>query len=186
MPLKKESKGGREMDGERIPLSKEQELKLVSISGDNSEVEDLSDIDDPVEDVDYPPPQQEPISREEESSGVEDPIPQSSLGRKCLCDEGSGYRSDRTDDRDRCGRPHAQPELYQGADALTAQVQELGLEGLVIYRLSKLFTLVQKCDRFFTSIKAVNRMMEKKVDLTGTGMKNRVPKQCRGCQVTKK
>ncbi|CAM4658710.1 unnamed protein product [Leuciscus chuanchicus] len=48
-----------------------------SIAGDNSEVEDLSDNDDPVEDFDYHPPQQEPSSSEEESSGNEDPTPQS-------------------------------------------------------------------------------------------------------------
>ncbi|KAI7790921.1 putative piggyBac transposable element-derived protein 3-like [Triplophysa rosa] len=70
-------------------------------------------------------------------------------------------------------------ELYQGADALTAQVQEpgeLGLGGLVIDRLSETLHPSTKvyCNRFFTSIKTVNRMMEKKVYLTGTGMKNRV------------
>ncbi|CAM4635621.1 unnamed protein product [Leuciscus chuanchicus] len=70
-------------------------------------------------------------------------------------------------------------ELYQGADALIAQVQEpgeLGLAGLVIDRLSETLHPGTKvyCDRFFTSIKAVNRMMEKQVYLTGTVMKNRV------------
>ncbi|KAA0721356.1 hypothetical protein E1301_Tti020634 [Triplophysa tibetana] len=40
----------------------------------SEKVEDLSDIDDPVEDVDYHPPQQESISSEEESSGHEDPF----------------------------------------------------------------------------------------------------------------
>ncbi|KAA0721343.1 hypothetical protein E1301_Tti019757 [Triplophysa tibetana] len=89
---------------------------MESISGDNSEVEDMSYIDDPVEDVDYHPPQQEPISSEEESSGHEDPIPLSVEG--LMLDF----------------------ELYQGADALTLQVQEpgeLGLGGLVIDRLSE-------------------------------------------------
>uniref|UniRef100_A0A8C1ND68 Si:ch211-255f4.7 n=1 Tax=Cyprinus carpio TaxID=7962 RepID=A0A8C1ND68_CYPCA len=83
----------------RIPLSKALELVLESIAGDNSEVEDLSDIDDPVEDVDYHPPQQEPSSSEEESSGDEDPTPQSteaSRGRKRLRGETYGYRSDRS------------------------------------------------------------------------------------------
>ncbi|XP_056623016.1 uncharacterized protein LOC130436411 [Triplophysa dalaica] len=75
---------------EHIPLSK----VLESISGDNSEVEDL--IDDTVEDVDYHPPQQEPSSSEKESSGSEDPIPQSSRGRKRLYGETFGYRSDRS------------------------------------------------------------------------------------------
>ncbi|ROL55388.1 hypothetical protein DPX16_0566 [Anabarilius grahami] len=55
------------------------------------EVEDFetqrSDIDDPVEDIDYYPPQQEPSSSEEERSGDEDPTPQSteaSQGHKRL------------------------------------------------------------------------------------------------------
>lgn len=70
-------------------------------------------------------------------------------------------------------------ELYQGADALIAPVQEpgeLGLGGLVIDRLSETLHPGTKvyCDRFFTSIKAVNRMMEKQVYLTATVMKNRV------------
>ncbi|KAF7688465.1 hypothetical protein HF521_013272 [Silurus meridionalis] len=58
---------------ERIPLSKALDLVLESIAGDNSEVEDLFDIDDPIEDVDYYPSQQEPSRSEEESSGDEDP-----------------------------------------------------------------------------------------------------------------
>ncbi|XP_047430615.1 piggyBac transposable element-derived protein 3-like isoform X2 [Mugil cephalus] len=70
-------------------------------------------------------------------------------------------------------------ELYQGADALTAQVQEpgrLGLGGLVVDRLSETLCPGTKvyCNRFFTSIEAVNRMMEKQVYLTGTVRKNRV------------
>lgn len=68
-------------------------------------------------------------------------------------------------------------ELYQGADALIAQVQEpgeLGLGGLVIDHLSETLHSGTKlyCDWFFTSIKAVNRMMEKQVYLIGTVMKN--------------
>ncbi|XDV22524.1 hypothetical protein PO909_027405 [Leuciscus waleckii] len=68
-------------------------------------------------------------------------------------------------------------ELYQGADALIAQVQEpgeLGLGGLVIDRLSETLHPGAKVysNRFFTSIKAVNRMMEKQVYLVGTVMKN--------------
>ncbi|KAK7156623.1 hypothetical protein R3I94_006617 [Phoxinus phoxinus] len=69
---------------ERFSLSKTLELVLDSISGDNSEVEDLSDNDEPVDDIDYHPPQKEPSSSEEESSGDEDPIPQASRGRKRL------------------------------------------------------------------------------------------------------
>ncbi|KAF7698232.1 hypothetical protein HF521_004742, partial [Silurus meridionalis] len=74
----------------RIPLSKALELVLESIAGDTSEVEDLSDIDDPIEDVNYYPPQQEPSRSEEKSSGDEDPTSQSTVasqGRKCLCGE---------------------------------------------------------------------------------------------------
>ncbi len=59
----------------RIPLAKALALILETVAGDNSEVEELSDIDDPVGDADYHPPQQEPSSSEEESSGNEDPIP---------------------------------------------------------------------------------------------------------------
>ncbi|XP_042613224.1 uncharacterized protein LOC122145142 [Cyprinus carpio] len=80
-----------------IFLSKALEIVLESIAGDNSEVEDLSDIDNPVEDVDYHPPQQEPSSSEEESSGDEDPTPQStkaSRGRKRLRGVTYAYRSD--------------------------------------------------------------------------------------------
>ncbi len=70
-------------------------------------------------------------------------------------------------------------ELYQGADALIAQVQEpgeLGLGGLVIDHLSESLRPGTKvyCDRFFTTIKAVNWMMEKQVHLTGTVMNNHV------------
>uniref|UniRef100_A0A3B1IV02 PiggyBac transposable element-derived protein domain-containing protein n=1 Tax=Astyanax mexicanus TaxID=7994 RepID=A0A3B1IV02_ASTMX len=56
-----------------------QALELLELMGDdNSEVEDLSDIDDLVGDTDYQPPQQVPSSSEEDSSGCEDPIPQPS------------------------------------------------------------------------------------------------------------
>ncbi|KAK3512712.1 hypothetical protein QTP70_023146 [Hemibagrus guttatus] len=98
---------------ERIPLSKAAELILESIAGDSSEVEDLSDIDDPVEDVDYHPPQQELSSNEEESSGDEDPIPQSteaSRGRKCLRGETCGYHSDRSIAISRTPRRRTQPK----------------------------------------------------------------------------
>ncbi|KAG9262102.1 hypothetical protein AMEX_G23816 [Astyanax mexicanus] len=62
---------------ERYSLS--QALELLELMGDdNSEVEDLSDIDDLVGDTDYQPPQQVPSSSEEDSSGCEDPIPQPS------------------------------------------------------------------------------------------------------------
>lgn len=47
---------------------------LGLIGGDNSEMEDLSDIDDPVVDVENHPSQQEPSSSEKDSSECEDPI----------------------------------------------------------------------------------------------------------------
>ena len=75
---------------ERISLSRAEWI-LGTIVGDNSEVEDLSDIDDPVWDADYQPPPQEPSSIEDE-----DPIPQPtepSRGRKHRRGE-NGYRSD--------------------------------------------------------------------------------------------
>lgn len=67
------------------------------IGGDNSEVEDLSDINHPMGDAEYQPPRQEPSSSEEDSSGCEDPILQPSQlirGRKCLHDKYERYRSD--------------------------------------------------------------------------------------------
>ncbi|CAJ1084156.1 uncharacterized protein LOC110006139 [Xyrichtys novacula] len=76
--------------------SLEKALEMLGlIGGENSEVEDLSDTDDPVGDAEYQPP---PSSSEEDSSGCEDPIPQPCQpirGRKRFCDEYEGYRSDR-------------------------------------------------------------------------------------------
>lgn len=74
---------------ENIPLSRAERI-LGTIVGDDSEVEDLSDIDDPVEDADYQPPPKELNSSEEDDSGDEDPIPQPSepsRGRKRYCGE---------------------------------------------------------------------------------------------------
>nr|XP_020454066.1 piggyBac transposable element-derived protein 3-like isoform X1 [Monopterus albus] len=70
-------------------------------------------------------------------------------------------------------------EVYQGANSLRSQIQdaeELGLGVLVIARLAKTLHPGTKvyCDRFFTSMKAVDQMLEKQVYLTGTIMKNRV------------
>ncbi|MEQ2239202.1 hypothetical protein ILYODFUR_002088 [Ilyodon furcidens] len=82
---------------QRYPLEKVMEL-LGFIDGDNSEVEDLSDIDDPVGDPEYQLPQQEPSSSEEDNSGCEDPILQPSKPirwPKCLRKDYEGYRSDR-------------------------------------------------------------------------------------------
>uniref|UniRef100_A0A8B9HAU7 Si:ch211-255f4.7 n=1 Tax=Astyanax mexicanus TaxID=7994 RepID=A0A8B9HAU7_ASTMX len=79
-------------------------LKILGlIGGENSEVEDLSDMDDVVGDPQYQPPKQEPISsseEEEDSSGCEDPFPQSSQligGLKRHRDE---YEDDRVSDCD--------------------------------------------------------------------------------------
>lgn len=93
-----------------------QAMELVNlISGDNSEVKDFSDIDDPVADADYklPQKQQEQSSSEEDSSGCEDPIPQPSQpfrGCKCLCDEYQGFCSDRDIARSRTPRCHSQTQ----------------------------------------------------------------------------
>ncbi|XP_029960172.1 uncharacterized protein LOC115397835 [Salarias fasciatus] len=71
-------------------------------------------------------------------------------------------------------------ELYQGADALTAQTRdpgELGLGGLVIDRLSETLRpgTQMYCNRFFKSIKTVNRMKDKQVYVTRTVLKNQIP-----------
>nr|XP_020517014.1 uncharacterized protein LOC110006139 [Labrus bergylta] len=95
---------------ERYSLSRVMEL-LGLIGRDNSEVEDLSDIDDPVGDAEYQPPRQEPSTSEEDNSGCEGPIPQPSQpirGRKRLRDENEGYRSDR--DRSRTPRRRSQTQ----------------------------------------------------------------------------
>ncbi|XP_062849144.1 piggyBac transposable element-derived protein 3 [Trichomycterus rosablanca] len=72
-------------------------------------------------------------------------------------------------------------DVYQGAKALGPQVpntEGLGLGTLVTARLSETLHPGTKvyCDRFFTSITAVDHMLDKQVYLTGTVMKNRVPK----------
>ncbi|XP_057697421.1 piggyBac transposable element-derived protein 3-like isoform X1 [Corythoichthys intestinalis] len=70
-------------------------------------------------------------------------------------------------------------EIYQGVAGLREQVEEpgnLGLGGLVIDHLSQTLhpnTNVY-CDRFFTSIQAVEHMMKKHLYITGTVMRNRV------------
>lgn len=94
---------------ERFSLTRAMEL-LGLIGGDNSDVEDLSDIDDPVRDAEYQQPQQELSSSEEDSSGCEDPVPQPSQpirGRKRLRDEYEGYRSDRGIARSHNSRHHS-------------------------------------------------------------------------------
>ncbi|XP_059377154.1 piggyBac transposable element-derived protein 3 [Carassius carassius] len=70
-------------------------------------------------------------------------------------------------------------ELYQGTGSLIEKVEEpegLSLGSLVIERLCQTLHRGTKvyCDRFFTTIKGVQRMMEKELYMTGTIMKNRL------------
>ncbi len=70
-------------------------------------------------------------------------------------------------------------ELYQGTGSLIGKVEEpegLGLGSLVIERLCQTLHRGTKvyCDRFFTTIKGAQRMMEKELYMTGTIMKNRL------------
>uniref|UniRef100_A0A3B4TJH0 PiggyBac transposable element-derived protein 3-like n=1 Tax=Seriola dumerili TaxID=41447 RepID=A0A3B4TJH0_SERDU len=70
-------------------------------------------------------------------------------------------------------------ELYQGTNSLIEKVKEpegLGLGNLVIERLCQTLQRGTKvyCDRFFTTIKGAQQMMEKELYLTGTIMKNRL------------
>ncbi|KAG7503381.1 hypothetical protein JOB18_037551 [Solea senegalensis] len=72
-------------------------------------------------------------------------------------------------------------EVYQGSKALASQVPDiegLGLGALVLRRLTETVHPGTKvyCDRFFATISAVECMLEKQVYLSGTVMKNRVPK----------
>ncbi|TDH12263.1 hypothetical protein EPR50_G00070150 [Perca flavescens] len=70
-------------------------------------------------------------------------------------------------------------ELYQGTGSLIEKVEEpegLSLGSLVIERLCQTLHRGTKvyCDRFFTTIKGAQRMMEKELYMTGTIMKNRL------------
>ncbi|KAM8743645.1 piggyBac transposable element-derived protein 3-like isoform 2-T2 [Acanthopagrus schlegelii] len=70
-------------------------------------------------------------------------------------------------------------ELYQGSNSLIEKVEEsegLGLGSLVIERLCQTLQRGTKvyCDRFFTTIKGAQRMLEKELYITGTIMKNRL------------
>uniref|UniRef100_A0A8C6PBR5 PiggyBac transposable element-derived protein domain-containing protein n=1 Tax=Nothobranchius furzeri TaxID=105023 RepID=A0A8C6PBR5_NOTFU len=72
-------------------------------------------------------------------------------------------------------------EVYQDAKTLSLQVEDsegLGLGALVIKRLCGTLHAGTKlyCDQFFTTIPAVDFMLEKQVYLTGTVMKNQVSK----------
>ncbi|XP_055082645.1 piggyBac transposable element-derived protein 3 [Periophthalmus magnuspinnatus] len=84
-------------NSERLSLSRQEMELLWSFDGNNSEVEDLSDIDDAVGNPEYQPSRQEQSSSEEDSE-CEDSSPQTSKpdrGHKRKCDEYEGYRSDR-------------------------------------------------------------------------------------------
>ncbi|XP_071329190.1 piggyBac transposable element-derived protein 1 [Trachinotus anak] len=68
-------------------------------------------------------------------------------------------------------------ELYESTNSLIEKVEEpegLGLESVVIERLCQTLHRGTKvyCDRFFTTIKGAQRMMEKELYITGTIMKN--------------
>ncbi|KAM3858926.1 piggyBac transposable element-derived protein 3-like [Diretmus argenteus] len=70
-------------------------------------------------------------------------------------------------------------DVYRGAPALAAQVQDsegLGLGSLVVERLAKTLPAGTKvyCDWFFTSVKTLDRMLEKKIYVTGTVMKSQI------------
>ncbi|XP_048041390.1 piggyBac transposable element-derived protein 3-like isoform X1 [Megalobrama amblycephala] len=70
-------------------------------------------------------------------------------------------------------------EVYQGSKTLASKVQDsdgLGLGTLVIKRLSETLTAGTQvyCDRFFTTIQAVDHMLKDDIYLTGTVMKGRV------------
>ncbi|RXN11622.1 piggyBac transposable element-derived 3-like protein [Labeo rohita] len=70
-------------------------------------------------------------------------------------------------------------ELYQGTGSLIGKVEEpegLGLGSLVVEHLCQTLHRGTKvyCDRFFTTIKGAQRMMEKELYMTGTIMKNRL------------
>ncbi|KAM4593218.1 piggyBac transposable element-derived protein 3 [Odontesthes bonariensis] len=70
-------------------------------------------------------------------------------------------------------------ELYQGTNSLIGKVEKpegMGLGSLVMERLCQTLHRGTKvyCDRFFTTIKGAQQMMEKGVYMTGTIMKNRL------------
>lgn len=102
---------------------------LGLISGENSEKEDESDIDDPVEDATQKLPQeeQEPSSSEEDSSGCEDPIPQPFepvRGRKRHRDKYEGYCSDGD-----IGRSHTVSQTKQDEAGVSSNVPEEATTG---------------------------------------------------------
>ncbi|XP_063733351.1 piggyBac transposable element-derived protein 3-like [Eleginops maclovinus] len=165
--------------------------------GDNSDLEDLSDNDDPILDANYQPRTQERSSSEDEddSSDDEDPIPQPtehSRGRKrlrganngaCPCRQYLPMKPNPVGIKNFvCATADGivlDFDLYQGTGALLEQVEEevgLGLGGLVLARLCQTLHRGTKvyCDRFFTSIRGVEQMMKKEMYITGTIMKNRL------------
>ncbi|XP_071063273.1 piggyBac transposable element-derived protein 3-like [Pseudochaenichthys georgianus] len=87
---------------ERFSVQRALEL-LGLIDGDNSDLEDLSDNDDPILDANYQPPPQEQISSEDEddSSDDEDPIPQPTEHSRGRSGTGTDTGSSRTPRRRR-------------------------------------------------------------------------------------
>ncbi|XP_033966268.1 piggyBac transposable element-derived protein 3-like [Pseudochaenichthys georgianus] len=87
---------------ERFSVQRALEL-LGLIDGDNSDLEDLSDNDDPILDANYQPPPQEQSSSEDEddSSDDEDPIPQPTEHSRGRSGTGTDTGSSRTPRRRR-------------------------------------------------------------------------------------
>lgn len=70
-------------------------------------------------------------------------------------------------------------EVYQGSKTLASKVQDsdgLDLGTLAVKRLSETLTAGTKvyCDRFFTTVSAVDHLLKDEIYLTGTVMKGRV------------
>jgi len=70
--------------------------------------------------------------------------------------------------------------VYQGANSFQPFPPELklGVGGTVVSHLSESFTGGTRiyCDRYFTSLPLIDHMLKKSIYVTGTMMKNRLPK----------
>lgn len=99
-------------------------------------VDNLLDIDDPVGDAEYQPPRQGLSSSEEDRSGCEDPIPwptQLIRGRKHLCDEYEGYRSDCDIGRSRTPRCHSWKKRQHQDQAIKSSLRKgVGCDGKLL------------------------------------------------------
>ncbi|KAI4822923.1 hypothetical protein KUCAC02_008441 [Chaenocephalus aceratus] len=158
---------------ERFSVQRALEL-LGLIDGNNSDLEDLSDNDDPILDANYqPPPTGAKQQRRLQTHQIE-------------ADRSYDDSEEPTPGPITQGQPNKADgivldfDLYQGKGALLEQVEEeevgLGLGGLVLARLCQTLHRGTKvyCDRFFTSIRCVEQMMKKEMYITGTIMKNRL------------